>query len=412
MTKNKLQHPRSGQTFSSIRWSVLFYMAWRNLSNKKLRTALTIMGVVIGIGSIFFLLSFGFGVQDLVTKEIIGNQSIKTVDVTSTNSHIIKLDSTSLNRMKALPHVQKSGVMYSFPGSLSQKGSSVDTITYGVDINYQSMIDLKLDSGRLLSSTDNKSIVINDAAAKAIGFKNDKSAIGKTIDLLVPLQNVGAKKTSFENKYEVVGVVTTVSDSEVYIPSFLFDVAGVPNYSQVRLLVDETSNITSTRQQVESQGFQTASPSDTIDQVNQIFGFFNIMLVGFGSISMIVAVLGMFNTLTISLLERTKEIGLMIALGGRSRDMSKLFTIEALLLSVIGAATGILLAIIGGQVINTLMVTFARARGVNSGFELFATPPWLVLALVGFMALVGLVVSFMPARRAKHINPIDAMRRE
>ena len=404
--------PRIGENATSIRTSILFYMAWKNLTNKKLRTALTIMGVVIGIGSIFFLLSFGIGIQNLVTKQIIGNQSIKTVDVTSTNSRIIRLDSASLNRMKGLPHVQKAGVMYSFPGSLGQAGSAIDTITYGVDMNYQSMIDLKLNAGRLLTASDNKSIVINDAAVKAIGFKTDKDAIGKKINLLVPLQNVGATEASFTNEYTVVGVITTVSDSEVYIPSFLFDNAGVPNYSQVRLLTDETSNIKLTRQQVESQGFQTASPSDTIDQVNQIFGFFNLMLVGFGSISMIVAVLGMFNTLTISLLERTKEIGLMVALGGRNRDMSKLFTIEALLLSVVGASTGIGLAVIGGQVINVVLVAFAHNRGVNGNFQLFATPAWLVLSLIGFMAFIGLVVSYMPARRAKNIDPIDALRRE
>ena len=406
------QEPKIGENSSNIRNSILFYMALKNLSNKKLRTALTIMGVVIGIGSIFFLLSFGLGIQNLVTKQIIGNQSIKTIDVTSTNSHILKLNNESLSRMKALPHVQKAGIMYSYPGSLGQAGSAVDTITYGVDMAYQGMVDLKLDEGRLLNATDNKSIVLNQAAARAIGFKTDKAAVGKKIHLLVPLQNSGAKQSNFEYDYTVVGVVTTVSDSEVYIPSFLFENTGVTSYSQVRLLTDETSNIAKTRLSVESQGFQTSSPSDTIDQVNQIFGFFNLMLVGFGSISMIVAVLGMFNTLTISLLERTKEIGLMMALGGRSRDMSKLFIIEALLLSVAGASSGILLAVIVGQIINGILVAFAHGRGVNGSFELFATPIWLVLSLVGFMAFVGLVVSYMPARRAKNINPIEALRRE
>ena len=136
------------------------------------------------------------------------------------------------------------------------------------------------------------------------------------------------------------------------------------------------------------------------------------MLVGFGAIGMIVAVLGMFNTLTISLLERTQEIGLMMALGGRNSDMRKLFIFEALLLSVIGAATGIILAIISGLGVDAYMNHFAQNRGVSDGFSLFATPPLLVVGLMGFLVLVGLIVVYIPARRAQKISPIDALRRE
>lgn len=398
--------------FTSIRLGILFYMAWRNLMNKKLRSLLTITGVVIGIGSIFFLLSFGLGVQELVTKEIIGSESVKTIDVSTTNSRIIKLDKDNVAKMRALPHAEKAGVLYSFPGSMSKNNSAIDTITYGVDLNYQLMTGLELSAGRLLEENDNKSIVLNKAAVETIGFPDVKSAIGKSLTLQVPLQNAGAKKSKFEANYTIVGVVSSSSGSEVYIPSFHFDMAGVPAYSQVRILVDDTKNIPNLRKQIETLSFQTSSPSDTIEQVNQIFNVFNAMLVGFGAVSMVVAVLGMFNTLTISLLERTKEIGLMMALGGRRRDMSKLFIIEALLLSVAGASTGIFFAIIAGQVVNLVMVGFAHGRGVTNGFQLFATPPWLVLSLIGFMAIVGLVVAWLPARRATKIDPIDALRRE
>lgn len=409
MTNNT---PTPEHQLTNIRFTILMYMAWRNIVNKKLRSLLTLTGVIIGIGSIFFLLSFGLGIQDLVTKQIIGNQSIKTIDVTTTNSRILKLDANNVSKMKALPHVTSGGVLYSYPGSLSKNGGSSDTITYGVNTLYQSMLDLTLTNGRLLSDTDKNAVVINESAAQAIGFTNPKDAIGKSINLLVPLQNADAKQSKFEHQYTVIGTIQTGSGSEIYIPSFYFDTAGVPAYSQVRLLVDDTSNIATLRKQVESYGFQTTSPSDTIEQVNQIFAFFNIILVGFGSISMIVAILGMFNTLTISLLERTKEIGLMTAMGSRSGDMSKLFIFEALFISVIGASIGILVAVILGQIINTILVSFAHGRGVVAGFQLFAVPFWLILSMIAFMALVGLIVAIIPARRAMKISPIDALRRE
>lgn len=251
-----------------------------------------------------------------------------------------------------------------------------------------------------------------DAVVKALGFNSSKDALGQKINLLVPLQNAEAKKDKIENEFEIVGVIDSGNGNEVYVPSFHFDIAGVPAFSQARLLTDNVDNIPILRNSIESMGFQTASPSDTIDQVKQIFTIFNFVMIGFGSIGMLIAVLGMFNTLTISLLERTKEIGLMMALGGRNKDMNKLFMVESLLLSIFGAFTGILLAIITGRVINIILLQFAHHRGVTGSFQVFAVPLWLILSMVAFMAFVGLVVAFLPAQRARRISPIDALRRE
>lgn len=403
----------SGAKFDVIHRRVLLHIAWRNITTKKLRSALTLTGVVVGIGSIFFLLSFGIGLQDLVTKQIVGNQSVKTIDVTSTNSRIIKLDQENVDRIRQLPHVDSVGVLYSFPGILSVNGSSFDAITYGPNSTYQTQMDLTPVYGRLLNKSDNKSIVVNTSASKALGFGDTgKKSIGKTIKLAVPLKNSEAKQKEIIAEFKVVGVVSTGAGSEVYVPSFLFDNAGVPLYSQVRVNVDKSENISPLRKQIETKGFQTTSPGDTIDQVNQMFTVFNLVMIGFGSIGMLIAVLGMFNTLTISLLERTKEIGLMISLGGRNNDMSKLFVIESMVLSVIGAVIGIILAVAGGQLINVVMMAMANGRGVKGYFQLFAYPWWLIVGMILFMCLVGLVVAYFPAKRAQKINPIDALRRE
>src|SRR5262245_27336022 len=106
--KNRISNP------NVIPSSVLMYMAWKNLMHKKLRAFLTVFGVVIGIGAIFFLLSFGLGLQKLVTNQVIGNQSIKSIDVTTPNSRILKLDQTNFNKIKNLPHVTRIGAVYSY----------------------------------------------------------------------------------------------------------------------------------------------------------------------------------------------------------------------------------------------------------------------------------------------------------
>jgi putative ABC transport system permease protein len=397
---------------SNVSWTLLIYIAWRNMVSKKLRTFLTIFGIVIGIGAIFFLLSFGLGLQNLVTRQVVGNQSIKSVDVSTPNSRLIKLDKASIERIKGLPHVEKSGTQFSFPGSLKHNNSELDTVTYGVDKGYLDLTDLSLSSGRQLESSDNRSMMINQAARTALGYKNDKDAIGQKIKLYIPLKSSSSDLASIEDDFTIVGVVDSGSGSEVFIPGFILENAGVQIYSQLKLTADKTENVADLRKQIQTFGFETSSPSDTIEQINQIFKFFNIVLFGFGAIGMIVAVLGMFNTLTISLIERTKEIGLMMALGARSTDMSRLFIFEAALLSVVGASIGILFAIISGFIVNIIMNAFARSRGVTDTFDLFATPIWLILALILFMLIVGLVVAFFPAKRAKRISAIDSLRRE
>lgn len=401
--KNRFKNP------NVIPLHVLMYIAWKNLMHKKLRAFLTIFGIVIGIGAIFFLLSFGLGLQELVVDEVLGGQSVKAITVTSPNSKIIKLDQPNFQKMKDLPGVNRVGAAFSFAGSLRAQGSEVDTIVYGPDVHYQNMDNLSLKAGRFLEQADEKRAMINITGLASIGIEKPEDALNKEIEIRIP-QVSGNKE--FAGKFQIVGVIDTQGGNEVFIPSSVPMAAGANVFSQVKIEAATTDIVVQLRKQVESLGFLTTSPLDTIDQINQVFRFFNLMLVAFGAVGMLVAVLGMFNTLTISLLERTKEIGLMMTLGGRNADMRKLFIIEAGLLSVVGAVIGILLAILLGQVINLVMNAFARGRGVTEFFQLFATPWWLVLGMILFMVAVGLSVVYLPARRAAKINPIDALRRE
>lgn len=396
----------------AISLKLLFFIATRNLLANKLRTFLTVFGIVIGVGAIFFLVSFGLGLQKLVTEQVVGDESIKAIDVTSPNSKIIKLNSDATNKMNDLGSVQRVGRSYSFPGSLSYNGAAIDMVTYGVDETYQDLSSLNLSAGRLLKNTDSKQVVVNKAALTSLGITDDKTALGKSIEVVIPISGIGAKQESLKYAFEIVGVVDSGSGGELFIPLGLFDAAGVPYYSQVKVVVDDTSQVPALRKQIESLGFETASPVDTLDQINQVFKFFTVVLGGFGAIGMIVSVLGMFNTLTISLLERTQEIGLMMAMGSRNRDMRRLFVLEAFLLSILGAVVGILLAIAGGEIVNQIMNSLARQRGVEGGFDLFSTPLWLIGSLILFMVIVGMLVVFFPSRRAARINPLDALRRE
>ncbi len=408
----KNRTPPGGKNFTSIPTSTLAYIAWQNLVHKKLRTFLTVFGVIIGIGAICFLLSFGVGLQELVTKEVIGNQSINSVEISSPNSKIIKLDEKNIEKVRSLPHISQLGSSFSYAGGLLYGASEVDTVVYGVDAQYQKLTNLNTSEGRLIEKEDGKVALVNKTALSTIGITDSKAIINRDITLNIPITNSETGTKEIKDTFRVVGVIDSGKGAEIFIPNFVFENAGITTYSQIKLVADDNKNVSNLRKQIESLGFETSSPSDTIEQINQIFQFFTIMLVGFGAIGMIIAVLGMFNTLTISLLERTKELGLMIALGGRNKDMKLLFIFEAVILSVVGAVAGIILAMIHAGIVNLIMNGFARSRGVTEPFSLFSFPFWLIGGLVLFMVIVGLAVVYFPAKRAEKINPIEALRRE
>jgi putative ABC transport system permease protein len=399
---------------SSVKLSVIVSIALSNLLHKKLRSGLTVFGIAIGIGAIFFLLSFGIGLQRLVTTEVIGNQSIKTIDVVARNSKIISLNDITTNRISNIPNTESVGRSYFYPGSFKLSNSESDTIVYGIDENYENLTYLNIIAGDSLhKNTSKNSILLNKAALESVGISQDVGqVVGKSLEIIIPISKDSETEDEIRQQFTVVGVMDSGSGAEVFINSDIFREAGVESYSQIKVGANNVDNVSQIRAQIESLGFETTSPADTLDEINRVFRFMNFILVGFGAIGMVVAVLGMFNTLTISLLERTKEIGLMVALGARSIDMKRLFIIEALLLSMLGSIIGIVGAFLHGRIVNIIMNVFASRRGVSDGFELFAYPPLLIIGMILFMAVVGLLVVFLPARRAQKINPIDALRRE
>lgn len=405
-------HRPKKRKFPSIPFLTLFYIAWKNLISKKLRTSLTFLGVAIGVGAIYFLISFGIGLRNLVTNEIIGNESIRSISVTSANSKIISLSTDSYNKIRDFSSTSEISASFTFPGSVQYSGSEIDSVVYGIDVPYQNMTSLNLVKGRLLQKDDEKAVLVNKAALKSMSIDEKTDITNSKIRIKIPLQQIRRDAKTIDDEFTVVGILDSGTGSEVFLPRYHFEVAQAGSYSQLKLLAKDDQSIAGLRKQIETLGFQTSSPIDTVEQINQVFRFFNYVLIGFGAIGMVIAILGMFNTLTISLIERTKEVGLLISLGGRRKDMRKLFVFEAVLLSSIGAVLGMFMARILSMVINELMNSFARGRGVVERFTLFSYPSWLFFMLSGFMIIISLIVVFLPARRAERINPIDALRRE
>lgn len=394
-----------------LRLRIIVYMAYRNLVSRRLRTVLTAGGVLIGIGAIAFLVSLGLGLQNLVTKQVIGSKSVTAIDVTPPSSRIVELNPTNLSKIRQIPHVSSVAKSYALAAKVVLGSSATDAVVYGDDFDYLQLSSLHLATSGSLRLEDGD-ILVNNSLLKLIGITNPDKANGRVLHLDIQIPQTDGTKRTLSADGTIRGVVDTSAGSEIFMPDTFFSNAGLSAYSQVKVVADSESNVAGVRKGIEALGFTTSSPLDTLAQINQVFTFFNFILAGFGGIGMLIAVLGMFNTLTISLLERTREIALMISLGARRKDIRRLFIAEAVGLAILGGVAGLAAAWLLGAAINFLLTSVAHNRGVTETVSIFSMPWWLFVGTIGLVVVVALLVVAYPAWRAVRVNPIDALRHE
>ena len=160
---------------------------------------------------------------------------------------------------------------------------------------------------------------------------------------------------------------------------------------------------------LKSSGFGVLSARDLIKQINMIFLVIEAFLACIGAIGLVVSLFGIANTMAMAVLERTREIGVLKALGARDRDVGRLFLMEAAAIGVLGGGTGLGLAWALGQLLNVI----ARAAfEVPARVSLFHVTWWLAAGSVGFAVLVSVVAGTLPARRAARMEPVAALRFE
>ena len=380
-------------------------IALTNIKSSKLRSILTMLGLVVGIASVIVLVGLGKGATSDVKNQVSSlGTNILTVSISSSDysfNYEDLSDFLNVNNIESVSPYKQVSTTISRGTTTSSNTSVIAT-----DQNYFNIVDLELESGRPISIIDieNKSKVCILGSETAETYFSMANPIGETI------------KLNGDN-YTVIGVLKetglslgTSIDSAVLIPLTTGIYLGVDKsvnnlYLKVsdESIIDFTINIVEnyirSTLQISTDYFTVTSQSSVIEAMESIDNTLSLLLGGIASISLIVGGIGVMNVMLVSVTERTKEIGIRKSLGARRRDILYQFLIESLTLSSLGGIAGIIIGVTIGKLSYLLDYSFTFSSGI-------------ILLSVSVSILIGLIFGIFPAYKASLLNPIDALRSE
>lgn len=393
----------------------------RSFKNNRLRTMLTVLGISIGIGTIFFLVSLGYGFQKLILEKIATEDSLLSLDVTQKNESI-KLNEKSISAIKEIGEVSSIFPLVSQDSQVSGNGLTSSARVNIVNANFFKLEGTYADSGELFSENENDRAVVSTAALQLLNIEKEsfqdveitvRLAKGKAIEEnqtsaqegSVPKEKIIYKEIT----YRISGVIDDLSSAYLYIPDSSASEMNFNAYDKLKIKVSSTNDLEKTRNAIIEKGFYVSSVSETVEQAKQIFAIAQIVLVLFGMVALIVSAIGMFNTMTIALLERTQEIGIMKTIGASVYDIWKMFLTESMMIGFFGGLFGVIMGYIMSKIINFAINWLATMFG-GTKVELFSILPWFIVFVIAFSTIVGLITGFYPARRAAKLNALEALR--
>ena len=399
-----------------------FFLALGNLRHRGLRSWLTILGVFIGIAAVVSLISMGQGLETAITGQF-GALSIDTLTIQNKGTGFGPPGSTVVeklnkNDLKIIESV--SGVDLVVPrlvrvGSLEY--NDIAGFGFAADIPEEkekrefiySNFNFEAEEGRLLRENDDGKVMLGNFFLDTDDFEKD-FRVGKTVKLNgKDFEIIGFLKQSSTFQLNTVVFMTTEDLKDIMDIEDEFDlfVAQVRDRDKIEEVGEEIERKLR-RDRNEKEGEETFSvetPLQSLGAVNTVLNIINIIVIGIAMISLFVGGIGIANTMYTSVVERTKEIGIMKAIGARNRDVLSIFLIESGLLGLVGGIAGALIGLGGALAISRIA---NQALGADLFIVSISYP--LLLSAVSFSFFVGIASGIFPALQASKLNVVDALR--
>ena len=443
-------------------------MGLRNMWRRKTRTILTVLWVVIGTSSIVIMLSLGIGMNENFKKEIerMGSLNIINVDANyiapdmgmgDNQNKDIKLDDKTLARIKAINGVEAvTPLMYSYwKFGLGKLVASFSVI--GIDTTVMESFDFIIEEGRLISENDKAALVFgtylsdwfyNPKANYYYGGPMEKPNLLSDKIIMTMNMEYGEKRRTTvqssntkklpEYKVKGLGILKESNDEKDYNAYMdinhlkkmveesekvqgrnnrgfeMYPQTSKDSYQNAMVKVKDIKNVKRIQNQIKEMGFGTFSLTDILESMQKASAGIQAVLGGIGAVSLLVAAIGIANTMIMSIYERTREIGVMKVLGAELSDIKRLFLFEAGLIGLVGGIVGIVFSILVSFILNSAGISlFINIFGyMEEGSKISIIPLWLILISVIFATLIGIISGYYPARRAMKLSALEAIRTE
>ena len=396
--------------------------AFRALQRNKMRSFLTMLGIIIGVGAVIAMLAIGQGAEFSVKQQIAalgtnvlmvypGAQQQAGVR-TAAGSAVTLTEDDALAISRECPAVRYLSPGSGAGGQVIAGNLNWSTGIQGVGNDYLEIRQWPIDYGEFFTDQDVK------AAAKvcvlgrtvADNLFPETSAVEQTVRIRnVPFKVVGvlAKKGQNANGQDqddlILAPYSTVIRRLTHWPnlrSILISANSLNEMATAQKQVTEVLRMRHKIQPYDADDFTVRNQTDLAATATATTEILTILLASIASVSLLVGGIGIMNIMLVSVTERTREIGIRMSIGARSRDILTQFLIEALVLSLLGGITGIILGTVGSSVISSI----AKWPTIITPFSVFLS--------FGFSIAIGIFFGFYPARKAAMLNPIDALRYE
>lgn len=391
------------------------------LKSNVLRTSLTMLGIIIGITSVILIVSIGQGAVAFVTNELSsfgtdyfqinpGSSQISSIAGSNTltfeDLEAIEED-TSLTNIKAVTPFVMASV------TITSENEEDTPLIYGTTHEVVDILKPDVVAGEFISEENElaseRVIVLGIDLAETLFGEDTSSSVGQTVKVN-------------NRTFRVIGAVESSSvlaggflNNAAFIPIDIVtnEILGEERLAEIDISVHDQTIINQTIDDVEAllrdrhnldedeeNDFRIESAQNIISTVQTITSLLTAMVAGISGISLVVGGVGVMNIMLVSVTERTKEIGLLKAIGAKQKDILTQFLIEAIVMTLLGGIIGIILGISGSFIISSAF-----------GIPFVISLPAIIIA-VGVSTLVGIIFGLYPARRAARLSPIDALRYE
>jgi len=406
-----------------MRLSDLLKESFTTLIANKARSFLTILGIVIGIGSVIAMISIGQGAQGQIQSNI---QSLGSNLISVSPGFQRSFSSVSSGRGSAItltledaqaiaeqvPFVAAVAPEVSSRYQIIRKSQNTNTQVIGTIETYPAIRNIEIDSGYFISerniSSSAKVAVLGPTTRDDL-FGQGVDPVGQTIKInSLNFRVIGVTKSKgasgFMNQDDVVFIPLSTAQrflsGDNYLTSIRVQATEERAMSQVQDNITQLLLIRHNIADPQLADFSVLNQADIVQAATQITNTFTILLASIAGISLLVGGIGIMNMMLTTVTERTREIGLRKAIGAKKKDVTLQFLSEAVILTFVGGAIGIILGII---------LCYAVSRFANIPTKVALSS---ILLAFGVSAAIGLIFGYYPARKAATLNPIDALRRE